>query len=317
MRFELDPRRIDRAFQAAGIDLRPGERFMNSLENRVILGQDTAGRSWVAKFYRPGRWTHRQVAEEHRFLRELHKEGVPVAAPLEVDRAFARTVGRIGGTLFGIFPALPGRIPDEVNWMIADAAGEVLARIHRVGDRKEFRHRPHLTPEEWALGPLYDLRDQRVIPSDLMSDFCREAESLARKVAPLFRDLDTTRLHGDFHRANLLWGGPGGVGVVDFDDSVEGPPVHDVWMMIPGTDPDAVGLREAMLEAYERVRDFDRNSLKLIEPLRALRSVRYAAWLGARREDPAVRRFHPDAGGRDHWEEELGILQRLARDLRL
>lgn len=316
MRFELDPRRIDRAFAAAGIDLRPGERFMNSLENRVILGQGADGRSWVGKFYRPGRWTHRQVAEEHRFLRELRREGVPVAAPVEVDRGYQRTVGRIGGQLFGMFPALPGRIPDEVNWAVADAAGELLARIHRVEDRRGFRHRPRLTPEEWALGPLEELRAQSVIPSDLMSDFCREAEGLARKVAPLFADLETTRIHGDFHRANLLWG-PHGASAVDFDDCVEGPPVHDVWMMVPGTDPDAVGLREAMLEAYERVRDFDRRSLALVEPLRALRSVRYAAWLGARREDPAIRRFHPDAGGREHWEEELGILRRLVARLRL
>lgn len=316
MRFELDPRRIDRAFAAAGIDLRPGERFMNSLENRVILGEDARGRSWVAKFYRPGRWSYRQVAEEHRFLRELRRAGLPVAAPVEVDGGYARTVGRIGGILFGVFPALAGRIPDEVNWMIADAAGELLGRIHRVGDQREFRWRPRLTPEEWALAPLETLRQEAVIPADLMSDFCRAAEDLARKVRPLFADLETTRIHGDYHRANLLWG-PGGASVVDFDDSVEGPPVHDVWMMVPSTDPDALALREALIEGYERVRDFDRNSLKLVEPLRALRSIRYAAWLGARRDDPAIRRYHPDAGGRDHWEEELGILQGLVKALRL
>lgn len=311
----LDPNRIHRAFAAAGLDLCPGERFLNSLENRVVLAEDERGRRWVAKFYRPGRWTPGQVAEEHRFLRELARAGLPVAAPLPVDRALAGSVGRIAGILFGIFPAVPGRIPDEVTWDVAEAAGQVLARIHQVGARRPFRKRPHLTPEEWTLAPLRALRDERVVDRDLMDRFLLCAEGLARRTEPLLERTESVRLHGDFHRANLLWGA--GPFVVDFDDTLQGPPVHDVWMMVPGTDDEALGLRQALLDGYEQVRDFDRESLGLVEPLRALRSARHAAWVAARRDDPAVKRFYPDAASREFWEEELVQLERLVAGLRL
>ena len=308
----LNPNRIHRAFQAAGLDLRPGERFLNSLENRVVLAEDEAGRRWIAKFYRPGRWTPGQVAEEHRFLRALAREGLPVAAPLRVDRALAGTVGRIAGLLFGIFPALPGRIPDELNWDQAEQAGRLLARIHQVGAREPFRKRPVMTPESWALGPLRALHG--VVDSDLLDRFLQITEGVARRAEPLLARTGTVRIHGDFHRANLLWGA--GPGVVDFDDTLQGPPVHDVWMMFPGTDDDARGLRECLLEGYQEVLDFDRRSLDLVDLLRALRWARHAAWVAHRRDDPAVARLYPDAASRGFWEEELVRLEGLVATLR-
>ncbi len=309
----LNPNRIHRAFAAAGIDLCPGERFLNSLENRVVLGEDEQGRRWVGKFYRPGRWSPGQVAEEHRFLRQMARAGLPVAAPRRVDRSLAGTVGRIGGILFGIFPAVPGRIPDEITWDVAEAAGQVLARIHQVGAREPFRKRPRLLPEDWALAPLRGLRDQGVVPVDLADAFLACAEDLARAAEPLLRRTESIRIHGDFHRANLLWGA--GPYVVDFDDTLQGPPVHDVWLMVPGTDDEARALRQTMLEAYQEVRDFDRQSLELVPLLQALRTVRHAAWVATRRDDPAVQRFYPDAASREFWEEELIQLQRMAGEI--
>ena len=309
----LNPNRIHRAFAAAGIDLRLGERFLNSLENRVVLGEDEAGRRWVAKFYRPGRWTPGQVAEEHRFLRQLERAGLPVAAPLRVEKGLAGSVGRIAGLLFGIFPALPGRIPDEVTWEVAQAAGQVLARVHQVGAREAFRKRPSLAPEPWVLAPLRALRRENVVDADLLDRFLACAERVAAVAEPMLRRTESLRIHGDFHRANLLWGA--GPGLVDFDDSLQGPPVHDVWMMVPGGDEEARALRLALLEGYEEVRDFDRRSLDLVEPLQALRWARHAAWVAARRDDPAVRRLYPDAVGREFWEEELIQLERMAARL--
>lgn len=310
----LNPNRIHRAFAAAGVDLRPGERFLNSLENRVVLGEDLEGRRWVGKFYRPGRWSPGQVAEEHRFLRQLAREGLPVAAPLRVDRALAGSVGRIAGLLFGIFPAVPGRIPDEINWELAEAAGQVLARIHRVGEREDFRRRPRLEPETWTLKPLRDLRREGAVEPDLLDRYLACAEELAARAAPLLARTESIRIHGDFHRANLLWGSC--PYVVDFDDTLQGPPVHDLWMMAPGDDEEARGLRQAILEGYREVRDFDLESLRLVGLLQALRTARHAAWVAARRDDPAVRRYYPDASSREFWEEELIQLQRLAAALR-
>ena len=45
-------------------------------------------------------------------------------------------------------------------------------------------------------------------------------------------------------------------------------------------------LRE-VLTGYEQFRDFDRRELHLVEALRTLRLIHYAAWLGRRWDDPA------------------------------
>ena len=44
---------------------------LNSYENRVFQVFLEDGRAVVAKFYRPGRWTDAQIAEEHGFAAEL------------------------------------------------------------------------------------------------------------------------------------------------------------------------------------------------------------------------------------------------------
>src|SRR3954466_9721222 len=57
---------------------------LNSYENRVYqLGHGEGG--WVMKFYRPARWSDRQILEEHEFTVELAAAELPVAAPLEVE----------------------------------------------------------------------------------------------------------------------------------------------------------------------------------------------------------------------------------------
>jgi hypothetical protein len=55
----------------------------------------------------------------------------------------------------------------------------------------------------------------------------------------------------------------------------------------------------------------DRRSLRLIEPLRALRVVHFSAWIGRRREDPAFKRVFPDFGTERYWFEDIAALQEL------
>ena len=63
-----------------------------------------------------------------------------------------------------------------------------------------------------------------------------------------------------------------------------------------------------MLEGYEQFRDFDRRTLALIEALRALRYVRYAAWIVRRWDDPAFPRAFPDFGTERYWEAQVSDL---------
>jgi ribosomal protein S18 acetylase RimI-like enzyme len=108
------------------------------------------------------------------------------------------------------------------------------------------------------------------------------------------------RIHGDCHRGNLLWGSAGPF-FLDFDDMVRGPAVQDVWLLVPGQDAEARHQRDVLLEGYTVFRAFDRGTLALVEPLRALRYLRHAAWITRRWEDPSFPRTWPEYGSERWW----------------
>ena len=63
----LNPERILDAIESIGYRCDGGLMALNSYENRVWqIGVDD-GAPVIAKFYRPGRWTDAQIAEEHAF----------------------------------------------------------------------------------------------------------------------------------------------------------------------------------------------------------------------------------------------------------
>jgi Ser/Thr protein kinase RdoA (MazF antagonist) len=69
-----------------------------------------------------------------------------------------------------------------------------------------------------------------------------------------------------------------------------------------------------LVAAYREFRDFDARWLGLVEPLRALRFVHYAAWIGRRFEDPAFPAAFPHFGTAEYWENETRDLEeQLAR----
>ncbi len=116
------------------------------------------------------------------------------------------------------------------------------------------------------------------------------------------------RLHGDLHLGNLLLR-DGQLRVLDFDDMVMGPAVQDLWLALPGRDAFTLALREEFLAGYEQFRLFDRSTLALVEPLRGLRVVHYAAWLARRWHDPAFPAAWPHFGTADYWERETADLE--------
>jgi hypothetical protein len=69
--------------------------ILNSYENRVWQFELEDGTWVVGKFYRPGRWNRDALLAEHRFLRELADEEVPVAAPVELTPG--ETLGQVEG----------------------------------------------------------------------------------------------------------------------------------------------------------------------------------------------------------------------------
>jgi Ser/Thr protein kinase RdoA (MazF antagonist) len=61
----------------------------------------------------------------------------------------------------------------------------------------------------------------------------------------------------------------------------------------------------AVLAGYERFRLFDPRELGLIEALRTLRLVHYAAWLARRWDDPAFPAAFPWFDTQRYWQDRI------------
>jgi len=113
------------------------------------------------------------------------------------------------------------------------------------------------------------------------------------------------RIHGDFHPGNILWGRDDTPHVLDFDDTCAGPAVQDLWMFISGDRPYRTARLADVLEGYTQFREFDPRELALIEPLRSLRLLHYAAWIARRWDDPAFKMAFPFFAERRFWDEHI------------
>jgi len=75
---DLTPDRVVSCVEAIGLRCDLRLLALNSYENRVYqVGLDDAD-PIIVKFYRPGRWTHAQIQEEHTFTQELASNGLSV-----------------------------------------------------------------------------------------------------------------------------------------------------------------------------------------------------------------------------------------------
>jgi Ser/Thr protein kinase RdoA (MazF antagonist) len=283
---------------------------LNSMENRVFEVEiETSGeirspseRFRIVKFYRPGRWTASQILEEHTFLSELRKSDIP-AVCAEAD-AGGQTLHSLPGLdiFYTVFPKIGGRNPDELGQDACQRLGRLLARVHATGTQTPIRQRLHLNPTTYGYSSLDFLLETETFPTDLEDAIADTAEDLCELAEPWFDETPAQPVHGDCHLGNVLWNDSGAF-LVDFDDCVIAPPVQDIWLLTPGRDADSLAKREVLLEAYEAMREFDRSSLRLVEPLRALRYLHFAAWVAKRWPDPAFPRAFPHFGTRTYWKE--------------
>lgn len=292
---------------------------LNSLENRVYECELEDGARLVAKFYRPGRWPRAAILDEHRFLAELHEAEVPVVAPLPLDAA-GNTLGDLpvdgvpgGGAIhFAVFEKVRGRAPEDLTDEQLKQLGRLIARLHNIGDAHPAPARPRLDPEYYGAHSLRTLVGADVmsswVPPELRARFSTAAQAIIDACARRWGELEMIRIHGDCHPANLLWGTHGPF-FLDFDDFLHGPPVQDIWLLAPGRDDDADRQRALIVDGYETMRRFDRRSLAFVEPLRALRILRYAAWIATRWRDPAFPRAFPDWEDHRSWHREVGELE--------
>jgi Ser/Thr protein kinase RdoA (MazF antagonist) len=321
--FQLTPEKVLEAVEALGVRCTGRVLALNSLENRVYeveldIDPSPDGGRWdtyrVVKFYRPGRWSREQIVEEHRFLTELSNVEIPVVVPLPFPNG--ETVAEVpgAGIWYAIFPKVGGRILDEMSDSELRQIGRLLARMHNVGATARFQHRIKLTTETYGHANLAFLKEQKLLPPSIEGYYLGIAERILQTSEPWFKEAPAQRIHGDCHIGNILWHSQGCY-IVDFDDSVEGPCVQDLWLLTPGRDEAAVKLRQTILEGYEMMRQFDHSSLRLIEPLRALRMIHFTTWIAKRYEDPAFKQVFVDYGSERYWREQLIALQEVGETL--
>jgi Ser/Thr protein kinase RdoA (MazF antagonist) len=305
----LTPERVLDAVEAAGLAVRPLCYPLNSFENRVYEVELADRSRVVAKFYRPRRWSASQILEEHRFLTELEAEEIPVCAA----RPFpdGSTLATIDGIRYAVFDRKGGRAPDELDAAMANRLGMLVGRLHQVGARRPDADRLPLTSAAYLRSDLDWLERRGTLPARLATRYSTAARAVADAYDRLAEGVPVLRLHGDLHLGNVLER-DGQLRLLDFDDAMIGPAAQDLWLALPGRDPETAALIDRFLEGYEAFRPFDRRELRLIEPLRGLRMVHYAAWLARRWHDPVFPRNWPHFGTEEAWERETLDLEEQA-----
>jgi len=284
-------------------------RSLTSYINRVYEVR-MADDSWViAKFYRPGRWSLDALQDEHDFLCELRDAEVPVIAPLPAADAPDATLHLQDGLAYALFPKRGGRPLDEPLAEQWAELGRLLARVHTVGAQHPPVDRITIGPGDSAAGHLEYILTSNVLPPEWRRPYENAAVAVLDCIAPLFDDTEELRIHGDLHGANLLSRPGEPLFLIDFDDMAVGPPVQDLWMLLPGYARACQREIDLLLDGYCQMRDFDFTSLRLIEPLRALRFLHFTAWCARQKADGGFTRLAPNWGSGAWWRQEVEDLQ--------
>jgi len=316
----LTPQAVLDALDACG--LRGDGRLLqlNSYENRVFQAMLEDGGAVVAKFYRPGRWTDAQIAEEHAFAAELAAAEVPVVAPLPLQGTAAGgtlTTVAVDGQPFrvAVYPRRAGQAPELEHPATLRWLGRFIARLHLVGEAGAFVHRRRLDAATFGQAALQGLLASDAIPPAQAPAWRDAAERALAAAAETLagHPARAIRLHGDCHPGNILWRDPdqGGQGphIVDLDDAVSGPAVQDLWMWLSGDRAARQAQLAQVLRGYRQIRRFDARELALVEALRTLRMLHHSAWLAARWHDPAFPIAFPWFGGAGYWGQQTTELR--------
>ena len=282
-------------------------RTLNSYINRVFEIETVQKVRMVVKFYRPDRWSKDAILDEHKFLLDLVAQEIPVVAPLVLPNG-ATIAENEHHLFFSIFPKCGGRSVDEFTdeqWL---QLGRLLGRVHKVGEMAKAKHRIIMAPQHSTRKQLAYLLKSSCIPNELKPPLEEAAQAIIADILPLFAKTERIRIHGDCHFSNVIQRPGESFYLIDFDDMAMGPPVQDIWMLLPGEVDESFVQLDLFLEGYETFRPFDRRALRLIEPLRAMRFIHYMAWCAHQVEGDGLTRAIDGFGSPEYWRREINDL---------
>jgi len=274
--------------------------------NRVYEIQTMDGERLIAKFYRPGRWSREALQDEHDFVRDCAEDEIPVIAPLEYGDG--ETLHEADGIYFTVFPKRWGRqleLNSPKDWL---RVGRLLGRVHVVGSRYEAHARTDLHPSESTASHMEHLLGNGFVTPRHKDAFRDVTARILDSICDLFDAAEFIRIHGDCHCGNLLNRPGEGIMMIDFDDMMVGPPVQDFWLLLPGRVDECRRELSLLLRGYEQFREFDDFTLRLVEPLRAMRIVYFLAWCSRQVNDYKFRSMYPEWGSDAFWQREVSDL---------
>lgn len=305
----LTPERMLDAIDSMGFLTDGSLTALNSYENRVYQVGIEEADPIIVKFYRPGRWTNAMIDEEHQFIFELVEHELPCVAPLKRD---GRTLFEYEGFRFSAFPREAGRPPNVEDYDVLAIIGHTLGRMHAIGATKPFEHRQSLTVERLGIDSREFLLANDFVPADMRAAYDAVTATLIDRIRAQWDSFTPIRVHGDCHMGNVLWryDAPN---FVDFDDTVMGPAIQDLWMLLSGDRAERSMQLSEIVTAYDEFHELSLRELPLIEPLRTLRIMHHAAWIARRWNDPAFPLAFPTFNDLRYWGEHvLSLKEQMA-----
>lgn len=288
-------------------------RPLTSYINRVYDMEMEDGSWVVVKFYRPGRWSCDALQDEQDFLFELSEQEIPVIAPMKcADGEFLQEHHSM---YYAVFPKKGGRACDEPTdrqWL---ELGRLLARVHAVGAIHSPRDRIEMGPRQSTAAHVQFILDSDFVWPGLRSQYEEAVRAVIELITPMFEGVEKIRIHGDCHRNNIICRPGEPFTLIDFDDMAVGPAVQDLWMLLPGHLKESQAEIELLLEGYETFRGLDRRTLRLIEPLRAMRFIHFTAWCARQKADGGFARIAPDWGSESFWKQEIHDLNQQRQEI--
>ena len=308
---ELTPDTVIDAVESTGLISDSRILPLNSYENRVYQVGMESEQPVIAKFYRPHRWSNKQILEEHQFTHTLFDLDIPVVPPSVFE---GETLLEHGGYRFALYERRGGHAPELDNGDHLEVIGRFIARIHAVGKEALFTHRPSIDIESYAVNSREYLLSNHFIPEELIPAYDTITRDIIARLENVFSHIqyESIRLHGDCHPGNILWRDDH-AHFVDFDDARNGPAIQDLWMLLSGDYQQRCLQLADIMEGYTEFNEFAATELHLIEPLRAIRLMHYAAWLARRWDDPAFPHSFPWFNTERYWAEHvLSLREQLA-----
>lgn len=312
---ELSPEIIISAAEnALGVDFTGLTYPLPSYINRVYELESDNLERYIIKFYRPNRWNKKTIEDEHTFTADCEEAEIPVISPLKL--ANGKTLDTYENFIFAVFPKKHGR-PVEINDISEfKRIGALIGRTHAVGCTKKANNRITLHPETSLKENIDFLFNADVIDLQIQSEFRKVCNNLYSNICQLFdtcNNITNIRLHGDAHQGNILTRYEEGLFLIDFDDMMMGPAVYDLWRMLPEHMPNAITEFNLILDGYTQFMDFDRSTIKLIEPMRAMHMFYFLTWCAHQADDYHFEKHFPDWGSYRFWQNELSYLSKQLR----